>query len=505
MGYRSDYLEIDYSGFVSNTLEETGAMVLKSSKGPDEPVKCQSEQDVLTYFGTPSATNPSVFEAIAFVKKAPLWAVSAVGSGALFGGVDVGANTVSAFGTGRDLDTYSYGSNPNTSHSFFARSPYADDLATDIQWVSGEKYTMTLYKVVSTGNQYLAEYSYSLLREKDAFGASLYIFDVFDDDPYVIPKVNSSYAGSYGAIVSGTILAFTGGTRGSDPLTSHYTLAWQNFQKANKYPAKIFMDVVGNSQTTMNSVIQTYQPYAQGISVIPMGNDSDEAVVFRSGLGLDTDDVALYTNWSRIEDPYNNSSAWVSLIGSVGKKYAMMKDSFDAASPAGIDENNHGGQLNDWRVLEIENDYSDAELQDLDEAQINPIIFDEYYGTMVYGDKTLQATNSDTSFVGTRRLYKFMIETIVKQVLRLQEFKLNDSIHRLKAKTMVDDFMAPIKAGGWIREFKTVCDETNNTDVVLQQRKFIVDLYVKVGVNTQFAQLRLTRLSQTQTIASFVA
>jgi len=118
--------------------------------------------------------------------------------------------------------------------------------------------------------------------------------------------------------------------------------------------------------------------------------------------------------------------------------------------------------------------------------------------------KTLQRSLSDTSFVGTRRLYKLIQKNIIRQILRRQEFKNNDAYHRYKAKAMAEDMLSPIVALQLLREVAVVCDETNNDNIALEQRKFILSIYVKVTPNSQFVILNFTRLSQTQTIAEFL-
>ena len=499
MSYRTVVKEIDYSGFTKPLVNENGAMVLIAPKGTKTPKFIQSEKDVLREYGSPSALYPDIFELIAYTRQAPCWTSCAVHTDALYGGIDVELSGVVTFGTGRDIDTFDFASYPLVSHAFFTTSPYADDLAGKVTYVSGSRFNLSLYKVKGTGYQSVSDYTYSLIREKDNFGASLYIFDVFDNDAYVIPKVNTNFVGTSYAL-SGVVVNFSGGTRGSTPDSADILAAWNNFQYANKYPIRTFIDTRGDSTFTINTLIQTYQPYAQGISAIPLGKTAAQAITYRQGLGLDTDDVGLYTNWQKIKDPYNNSFAWISGMGSVAKKYAAMSDVYDAASPAGIDENGHGGQLSDWEAIEVENDYTDSELQSLDDAQINPIIKDDTYGLEIMGDRTLQVSLSDTSYIGTRRVYKIIIEQIVKQVLRLQEFKVNDRIHRLMAKTKTDAILSPIATDGWIRMFKTVCDESNNTNAVLDQRKFIITVYVQITPNSQVVELQFTRLGQNITI-----
>lgn len=595
--YRSKYEEIDKSGYIVPTSDETGAIVINSPKGWKVPKLAQNENDIFNRYGYPSATYPELFEALAFIKTAPLWISSAVHADARWGGVHVTSGAVTAFSAGntdpdnyvytadKTLGTYSllgsanginkvfsgtldhipvdsgslvlkvagtaktateesgvitgadvtagtlvlatgvlnvtftnaptsgaivsaewgYDSNVSTSvsHSFFAASPYTDDLSVKIENVSGSKFKMTLYQSYLGTNVYLTEYNYSLIREKDGYGANLYILDVFDKNDFLVAKLNSSYAYST-PVLTATTVALDGGKRGTSPTTANYSTSWDYFKKPNKYAAKILMDPNGNNITDINTIITSYQYYSFGIATIPMGNDAGEAVTYRSGLGTDSNLVALYTNWRKIYDQYNDSFAWISDIGSVGQKLALMADVYDGMSPAGIDEDGHGGQISNWRTIEMENDYTDTELQNLDEAQINPIIFDDQYGVMIYGDRTLQVSASDHSFILTRRLDNYVIEKIVKQVLRLKEFKLNTASTRAQAKAMVETLLDPILAKGLIREARVICDATNNTDTVLTNRQFIIDIVKKSTTNNQSCRLRITSVAQNAVIAEII-
>jgi len=431
--------------------------------------------------------------------------------------------TISAFGTYPTGGIPRYGQtfyidylksaniSATTSHTFFTYSPYTDTdymLAAKVTTldVATKKYQLELFDKKPNGYIPINTYVYSLNKIKDGFGKSLYIFDIFNDDPYLIPFVNTAYAGTANISLP-QIVDLTGGFRGSDPATSDFNSVWDNFQFNAKYPVKTFMDIYGTYANKILSLIQNYQPYAFGITVVPFGNTASQAITYRSTLGIDDAHLSLYTNWLRIEDPYNNSSAWVSGVGKMGVKYSLMGNTFDSLSPAGIDENNHGGQISSigFRILEVEHDYTDNELFLLDNAQINPLVANPIYGVLAMGDRTLQVTNSDTSFIGTRRLYNYMIDNIIKQVLKKQEFKLNDPQHRLLATLLTNEFISPIVNNGYLREAVVVCNESNNTNEILNQRKFVLDIYVKVTPNSQVNLLRLTRLSQTQTIAQFVS
>jgi hypothetical protein len=394
----------------------------------------------------------------------------------------------------------------NISHSFFARSPMDDDdVAVEIEYIGNgttPDYHIEIYKITPQGNIFLEEFDYSLTRKQNNFGQSLYIEDVFEDNKWVLPKINESYTGSP-LQPTVTIVAMTGGERGGTVLNSDIDAAWDNFQKPNKFKAKIFMDSLGRHSKVL-SIRNNFQKFSSVISAIPLGNDASDAITYRQGLGIDDDQIAFYTNWSKIRDDFNNSSALISRVGGIGVKYAQMSDVFNALSPAGVDENDHGGQLTGYTVIEMEQDYTDAQLEALDNAQLNPIVQDELYGPIILGDRTGQVDLSDTSYVGTRRLYNFIQETIVTQVLRQQEFKNNDRIHRDRAKRLTDEFLAPIINGEYLREVFVQCDERNNNDLVLNQRKFILDIFVKVTPNSQRVLLRFTRLSQTAVLSDFI-
>jgi len=710
--YRSDFLVNNISSYIQATGVETGFMPVYSQKGPSKPVKCSNQEDVLTWFGNPSATFPEVFEALAFVQSAPCWVGRAIGSSAYWGGVDVTATAVVPFGGGRgdpttfnyttatqqteytagtgtglvkqyagnatysgavnatlkikvgstyinasenansisgsDIDSgathtfikttgaydftttgtigtvaevtgnvattydlttnkyvnitidgtlyanldlsagavapaattnievvaainavipgtkaqvsgsyvklhgaiasrsngsvkvedptlgasalatvfssgggvlsavgtdptgavpkygesvvleYSYTTNisATVSHSFFSASPTDDEYKVLVENVSGSKFKLTLYQTILGNDVYVKEYNYSLLREQDLFGINLYIEDVFDEDPYLIAKINTSYAGTVPSLPGTPSVALNGGDSGAAPADGNYVTVWDYAKKVQDYSAKLFLNVNGKNIAYVDNILQTYQYYSHQIAVVPMGNDSGDAITFRSGIALNSKYTSLYTNWRRIYDIYNDGIAWISNVGSIGRKYAAMSDVYDGLSPAGVDEGTHGGQIYDWTTQKMEYAYDDSELQDLDLAQINPVILDEIDGVKIYGDKTLRTDLSDASFVHSKRIVDTIIETVVKQVLHKQEFKLNDQLHQISAKSKVETFMEPILAAGLIRDFRCIVDDTNNTDAVKTLRQFIVDILVKITPNSQKCRLRLTQTSQ---------
>lgn len=394
-----------------------------------------------------------------------------------------------------------------TAFSLFTSSPFEDDLEQWAVRVTKDKgytyrYTCILYQNTSFGYVQKTSYNFSLIKEKNAFGKSIYYEDVFKNNDYLKIYVNTSYQNIADPISEMVIL--TGGDRGDDPTLADYQDCWDYFKQKNIYKVKTFMDVAGNAVNIMVDLVKNYQyPNSFAISPIPPGNNALAAISYRNALNIDCDGLALYTNWMLINDPYSNSFAWISGMGKIGVKYAQMDDVFDGLAPAGIDENGHGGQLKGgFQIVQVEYDYSESELQLLDEAQINPIVFKNGTGVMAYGNRTTQVVNSDTSFIPHRRLFNYIIDNVNSQILTKQQFKLNDDLHRLLAKSQTETFLSPILALNLLRSLSVICDESNNDDDILQQRLFIVDILVRVTPFSEFTLLRLTRLPQGGAISS---
>jgi len=402
---------------------------------------------------------------------------------------------------------YVYNTDKSTtiSHSFFTTSPYEDNLAVKISHIEENKFTLVLYSVGKNSvYSEIEAYDYSLDREKDNFGVSLYYEDVFKDNAYLTVIVNPIYTGAYS--ITPSIVEFSGGYRGEEPEDSVYQELFTNlYQNKNRYPVNIVMDLNGKSTLAVNSLIQTYIPASQGITTLPFGTPKSNLITTKTALGIDSRDIGFYTGYTKIKDPYNDSFAWVSNIGGVGKNFAKAGAVYDAESPAGtMSENGVGGVINDWQIVETEHDFTDMELRNLDDNQINPILLKDSGVFTIMGDKTGQLALSGDSFVATVRLNKFLIKTIQEQVLEAKTFKINNVASRLGAKLLIDDFLDPIKGAGYLEDFVTVCDLTNNGDAVRLIKNFVVDLYIKNVSNNQYIKLNVSKLGATSEFSDFI-
>jgi phage tail sheath protein FI len=109
-------------------------------------------------------------------------------------------------------------------------------------------------------------------------------------------------------------------------------------------------------------------------------------------------------------------------------------------------------------------------------------------GSVLWGDKTLLSKPSAFTRINVRRLFIVMRKAISKSA-RYFLFEFNDSFTRAQFKNMVNPYLANIKGRRGLYDFLVVCDETNNTPVVIDANEFIADIYVKPARSINFIYL----------------
>lgn len=406
--------------------------------------------------------------------------------------------------------SYTYMANyTNTvSHSILVNSPVnsSDELlSVRAAYLGGSQFRAELSLKKVSSYTLIDTYTYSLIEEVDAFGNSLFYEDVFENNAYIKIKVNPDFTGTTTIPATlGTYYDLTGGLRVM-PTDGDITTAWGIFNDTMSYPVRIFIDCFGNQATSINAVINSYAEHAKCFVAIPFGNKgSTNLITAKQGVGINNWSTFYFGNWQYIRDDFNNSKAWVSNIGFIAGQWAraiLQSDGsgFITAAGEGL------GQISGWTHIKMETEaISRTEYLELDEANVNILVFDKQYGLMIVGDKTSQATLSDTSFIKNSFGYSYILENVGKLVLESKVWKNNNDLTRLLAKSQVELIVNPLVANGWLRQVYVKCDSDNNNDAILAQNKFVLDIYEKVTPNIQKIMFNFVQVGQTQTIAEFV-
>ena len=190
------------------------------------------------------------------------------------------------------------------------------------------------------------------------------------------------------------------------------------------------------------------------------------------------DSTSLY-----VYDKYNDVYRWIAAAGSMAGLAANADLVADAwFSPAGFTRGNVRN------VTKLAWNPNQAERDALYKTGVNPIVTFPGQGTVLFGDKTLQAKPSAFDRINVRRLF-IVLEKAVSTASKASLFEFNDEFTRAQFRNMVEPFLRDVQGRRGITDFKVVCDTTNNTGAIVDANKFVADIYVKPARSINYITL----------------
>ena len=190
------------------------------------------------------------------------------------------------------------------------------------------------------------------------------------------------------------------------------------------------------------------------------------------------DSTALY-----VYDKYNDVYRW---IGAAGHQAGLCANTDNVAdawfSPAGVNR----GQL--LGVTKLAFNPKKADRDTLYKARVNPIVSLPGQGTILFGDKTLLNRPSSFDRINVRRLF-ITLEKAISTAAKAQLFEFNDEFTRAQFRNLVEPFLRDVKGRRGLTDFLVVCDNTNNTQAVVDGNKFVADIFVKPARSINFITL----------------
>ena len=190
------------------------------------------------------------------------------------------------------------------------------------------------------------------------------------------------------------------------------------------------------------------------------------------------DSTALY-----VYDKYNDVYRW---IGAAGHQAGLCANTDNVAdawfSPAGVNR----GQL--LGVTKLAFNPKKADRDTLYKARVNPIVSLPGQGTVLFGDKTLLNRPSAFDRINVRRLF-IALEKAISTAAKAQLFEFNDEFTRAQFRNLVEPFLRDVKGRRGLSDFSVVCDNTNNTQQVIDGNKFVADIFIKPARSINFITL----------------
>lgn len=193
--------------------------------------------------------------------------------------------------------------------------------------------------------------------------------------------------------------------------------------------------------------------------------------------------AVMDSGYKYMYDKYNDVNRWVPLNGDVAGTCVVTDNSRDPwYSPAGVTR----GQIRN--SIKLAFNPSKAERDLLYKNGINPVITSPGEGTVLFGDKTLQAKPSAFDRINVRRLF-IVLEKSIARAAKSTMFEFNDEFTRTQFRNLVEPFLRDVQGRRGITDFKVICDASNNTAEVVDSNRFVGDIYIKPARSINFIQL----------------
>ena len=201
---------------------------------------------------------------------------------------------------------------------------------------------------------------------------------------------------------------------------------------------------------------------------------------------------ATYANWVSVLDNNTSKFIWVPFSGWQAAITARM----DAAlqpwyAPMGL----NNGLIRNITDIAVRTTQKQQDM--LYRIGVNPIVFFQGDGFVVWGQKTLQAKPSAFDRINVRRLFLVM-ERATMRVLRYFVAEPNTVFTRTRVSNVLKPLFDLAKNNEGMYDYLIVCDERNNTAQVIDNNEMKVDLYIKPVRTAEFilATFHATRTDQ---------
>jgi len=193
--------------------------------------------------------------------------------------------------------------------------------------------------------------------------------------------------------------------------------------------------------------------------------------------------AVLDSGWVYQYDRYNDKFVWVPGNGHTAGLMArsdLLQDPW--YSPTGFSRGQYLG------ITKLAFNPKKATRDELYRARINPIVTFPGQGTVLFGDKTALTVPSAFDRINVRRLF-IVLERAVALAAKAQLFEFNDAFTRAQFRSAVEPFLRDVKNRRGLVDFSVVCDETNNTDSVIDRNEFVCSIFIKPAKSINFITL----------------
>jgi phage tail sheath protein FI len=239
-----------------------------------------------------------------------------------------------------------------------------------------------------------------------------------------------------------------------------------------------------NASSIVGSLLSTVQNRGDAIAVVDMvGYNQTISSVTVSAQSYDNSYGATYWPWVQVRSIETGRLNFVPASVIIPGVYEYNdKVSAEWFAPAGL---NRGGLPT---VIQPERRLTVGQRNTLYSAKVNPIAVFPGQGTVVYGQKTLQARASALDRVNVRRLL-IALKGYIGQIAQTLVFEQNTAVTRNRFLSQVNPYLDYVQQRQGLYAFRVVMDETNNTPDVIDRNLLVGAIYLQPTRTAEFIQL----------------
>jgi len=536
--------EVDNTNVVPSTLTTAGAFAGTFTWGPANKISLiDNEITLRKLFGKPSSntaytSGTSFFTAANFLSYGNnlniIRAVPSSANNAVAAGSPIQVKNEAIFEA-----TYLTSDNQNAYGAFMARYPGAlgnalsvaicDNSANFSSWtyknyfpgapgtsaytsqVGGSQDEMHIVVIdddgrfTGTANTVLETYPY-VSKARDAkingdsnyykqkiFNNSKYIYAV---DPVDYSNTNSTWGTTasgttFATLVTNPLIALNGGL-GGDPTDADLVTAINLFN--NKETTDISLILTGEASVTVQQAaidlaatrqdcLAFVSPPRSAVVNATESSAMSSIQTWLTSLGRASTYAVADSGWKYQFDSYNNIYRWIPLNADIAGLCVYTDSVRDPwFSPAGF---SRGAIRN---AIKLAWNPSKTYRDTLYSAGVNPVVSFPGQGIVLFGDKTLTVRPSAFDRINVRRLF-IVLEKAISKAAQSSLFEQNDDFTRAQFISTVTPFLREVQGRQGIVDFRVICDNTNNTQQVIDSNQFVGDIYIKPTRSINYIQL----------------
>ena len=293
---------------------------------------------------------------------------------------------------------------------------------------------------------------------------------------------NSSAAPAFqanGIIITGTM---SGGADGNTLSDADLITGYDMLNDSTKVDVSIIATANATSTVSKHVISQVAEKRKDCVVCISpeqadvvnnAGSEVPAIVEFRNTMPS-TSYAIMDSGYKYMYDTDNDTFRYVPLNGDVAGLMVRTAEERDFFfSPAGFDR----GQISP-PPISLPFNPNKAQRDTLYKNGVNPVVTFPGQGTILFGDKSLLAKPSAFDRISVRRLF-IVLEKSISRFAEAQLFEFNDAFTRARFVSAVEPFLRDIQGRGGITDFSVVCDESNNTQEIIDRNEFVGSIFVK--------------------------